>query len=51
MSAPDLLLLGVILVSTLFGMMRGFVGVLVSLLAWLLAGWTAFHSGAFLAWR
>ena len=49
MSATDLLLLGIILVSTLLGLMRGFIGVLVSLLAWLLAGWSAFHFGAFVA--
>ena len=39
MNATDLLLLGVIAVSTLLGLLRGFVGVLASLLAWLLAGW------------
>ena len=49
MSATDLLLLGVIAVSTLLGLMRGFVGVLASLAAWLLAGWAAFHFGALLA--
>ncbi|HSR65062.1 MAG TPA: CvpA family protein [Xanthomonadaceae bacterium] len=49
MNATDLLLLGVILVSTLLGLLRGFVGAVVSLLAWLLAGWAAFHFGAKLA--
>ena len=49
MNATDLLLLGVIAVSTLLGLLRGFVGVLASLLAWLLAGWAAFHFGAQLA--
>ena len=49
MSAIDLLLLGVIGVSTLLGLVRGFVGVLASLLAWLLAGWAAFHFGALAA--
>jgi membrane protein required for colicin V production len=46
MTATDLLLLGVIAVSTLLGLMRGFIGVLASLLAWVLAGWAAFHFGA-----
>ncbi|MGN6514035.1 MAG: CvpA family protein [Lysobacteraceae bacterium] len=46
MNATDLLLLGIILVSTLLGLLRGFVGAVVSLLAWLLAGWAAFHYGA-----
>jgi len=46
MSAIDWVLLAIVAVSALFGLMRGFVGVLVSLLAWLLAGWFAFHFGA-----
>lgn len=46
MTATDLLLLGVIGVSMLFGLMRGFIGVLASLVAWLLAGWASFHFGA-----
>lgn len=45
MSVLDLALLGIIGVSALFGLMRGFVGVLVSIAAWLLAGWVAFHFG------
>jgi membrane protein required for colicin V production len=45
-TTTDLLLLAVIGVSTLFGLMRGFIGVLASLLAWLLAGWASFHFGA-----
>jgi membrane protein required for colicin V production len=45
-TATDLLLLAVIGVSMLFGVMRGFIGVLASLLAWLLAGWASFHFGA-----
>src|SRR6478609_1680968 len=49
MNATDLLLLGIIAVSTLLGLLRGFVGVLASLVAWLLAGWAAFHFGARLA--
>lgn len=32
-------------VSALFGLMRGFVGVLASITAWLLAGWAAFNFG------
>ena len=46
MSLLDLSLLAIIGVSALFGAMRGFVGVLASLAAWLLAGWAAFHFGA-----
>lgn len=46
MTATDLLLLGVIVVSTLFGLMRGFIGVVASLVAWILAGWAAFRFGA-----
>ena len=46
MTATDLLLLGVIGVSTLLGLMRGFVGVVASLVAWVLAGWAAFRFGA-----
>jgi membrane protein required for colicin V production len=38
MTSADLLLLAVIGVSTLLGLMRGFIGVLASLLAWVLAG-------------
>lgn len=49
MTTTDLLLLAVIGVSALFGVMRGFVGVLASLAAWLLAGWAAFRFGAKLA--
>jgi membrane protein required for colicin V production len=46
MGAIDWVLLAVIAVSALFGLMRGFVGVLASLVAWVLAGWAAFHFGA-----
>jgi membrane protein required for colicin V production len=49
MTATDLVLLAVIGLSMLFGLMRGFVGVVVSLLAWLLAGWASFHFGARIA--
>ena len=41
----DLLLLVVIGGSTLLGLLRGFVGTLVSLAAWLVAGWAAFRFG------
>jgi membrane protein required for colicin V production len=49
MTITDLLLLAVIGVSALFGVMRGFVGALASLAAWVLAGWAAFRFGAKLA--
>ena len=41
----DLLLLVVIGGSTLLGLLRGFVGTLVSLAAWLLSGWASFRFG------
>jgi len=46
MTATDLLLLGVIGLSTVLGLVRGFVGVVASLVAWVLAGWAAFRFGA-----
>lgn len=46
MTSTDLLLLAVIGISTLLGLMRGFIGALASLAAWVLAGWAAFHFGA-----
>jgi len=46
MSAVDWVLLAVVGVSALLGLMRGFVGVLASLAAWVLAGWAAFRFGA-----
>ena len=49
MTATDWVLLGVVAVSAVFGLMRGFVGVLASLAAWVLAGWAAFRFGAQLA--
>ncbi len=49
MTPTDLLLLAVIGVSALLGWMRGLIGVLASLLAWLLAGWAAFRFGALAA--
>ncbi len=46
MIAIDWVLLGIVGVSALFGLMRGLIGVLASLAAWLLAGWAAFQFGA-----
>lgn len=45
MSMVDWLLLAIIGASALLGLMRGFVGVVVSLGAWLLGGWVAFRYG------
>jgi membrane protein required for colicin V production len=45
MGAVDWVLLAIIGASALLGVMRGFVGVVVSLLAWLLGGWVAFRYG------
>lgn len=41
----DLLLLAVIGVSALLGLMKGFVGIVVGTVSWLLAGWAAFQFG------
>lgn len=49
MSTIDWVLLAIIGASALFGLMRGLVGVLVSLGAWLLGGWAAFRFGGELA--
>lgn len=46
MIAIDWVLLVLVGGSALFGLMRGLVGVLASLAAWLAAGWAAFHFGA-----
>jgi len=46
MGAADWILLAIVAVSAVFGLMRGFVGVVASLLAWTLAGWAALHFGA-----
>jgi len=46
MSAVDWVLLAIVGASALLGLMRGFVGVLASLAAWVLAGWAAFRFGA-----
>ncbi len=45
----DVVLAAVIGVSALFGVMRGFIGALASLLAWVLASWAAFRYGAVVA--
>ncbi|MFC0677309.1 CvpA family protein [Lysobacter korlensis] len=45
MSAPDWMLLGIVVLSAVFGLMRGFVGVVVSLVAWVLSGWAALRFG------
>lgn len=42
----DLVLLAIIATSALLGLLRGFVGVLASILAWVLASWVAFRHGA-----
>lgn len=42
----DLVLVALVLVSAILGLMRGFVGILVSTAAWLLAGLAAFRFGA-----
>lgn len=41
----DLVLLVVIAVSALLGLMKGFVGIVVGTLSWLLSGWAAFQFG------
>ncbi len=45
MTAIDWVLLAILLISALFGAMRGLVGVIASLAAWLLGGWAAFRFG------
>lgn len=45
MSGVDWVVLAIVAASALFGLMRGFVGMLVSLVAWLLSGWVAFRFG------
>ena len=49
MNAIDLVLLLVIAASALLGLMRGFVGVVASLAAWLAATWCAFRYGGHIA--
>lgn len=41
----DMVLATVIVLSALLGFVRGFVGIVVGLLSWLLAGWAAFQFG------
>ena len=50
MTALDWVLLAIVAVSALLGVMRGLIGVLASLAAWILAGWAAFHFGGQAAW-
>lgn len=45
MSPTDWMLLAIVVISAVLGLMRGFVGVLVSLVAWVLAGWAALRFG------
>lgn len=45
MSAIDWIFVAIIGVSGLFGLLRGFVGVVASFIAWVLAAWTAFRFG------
>lgn len=49
MNMIDLVLLAVLAASAVFGAMRGLVGAVASIVAWLGAGWFAFHHGAELA--
>lgn len=49
MNPIDLLLLVVVAASALLGVLRGFVGTVASVAAWLGAGWCAFRYGAELA--
>lgn len=49
LTATDWLLLAVIIASALLGLFRGFIGVLASLAAWVLAAWAAFRFGAHVA--
>lgn len=45
MSGLDALLLVIVGASALFGLMRGFVGGIASIVAWLLGGWAALKAG------
>ncbi|TWI08164.1 CvpA family protein [Aerolutibacter ruishenii] len=45
MGAVDWVLLAIIGASALLGVMRGFIGVVASLVAWLLGAWVAFRHG------
>lgn len=45
MSATDWMLLCVVGVSALLGLVRGFVGMVLSLVGWVLAGWSSLHFG------
>ena len=45
MSTLDWVLLAIVSASAVFGLMRGFVGAVVSLVSWALSGWVAFRFG------
>ncbi|WP_167284982.1 CvpA family protein [Marilutibacter alkalisoli] len=45
MTAIDWVLLAIVAISALLGLMRGFVGVLLSLLSWVFAGAAAYWFG------
>lgn len=45
MNLADAVLLGIVVVAGLLGVLRGFVGIVVSTVAWLSAGWCAFQFG------
>lgn len=45
MSGLDALLLVIVGASAVFGLLRGFVGVVASIAAWLLGGWAALEAG------
>jgi membrane protein required for colicin V production len=49
MTTLDIVLLSIITVSAVLGLMRGFIGVLASMLAWVLASWVAFYHGVHVA--
>lgn len=49
MGAIDWTLLAIVAVSAVFGVMRGFVGVVASIAGWLLAGWAALRFGGTVA--
>ena len=49
MTITDWILLAIVTLSAVLGVMRGFIGVLASLAAWVLAAWAAFHYGGAVA--
>lgn len=51
MSTLDWVLLAIVTASAVFGLMRGFIGAVVSLVSWALSGWVAFRfGGQFAGW-